>query len=105
MVHVQWAWHTWKILQSVPQIKGGASAFTSDSVKGAGISLPQGDCKSAFFEDEGTVPGDVTLLRVADGATATVYSNGDLTGDSKTYESGEHTLEKGSLGSVKVEGA
>lgn len=89
----------------VPQIKGGASAFTSDSVKGAGISLPQGDFKSAFFEDEGTVPGDVTLLRVADGATATVYSNGDLTGDSKTYESGEHTIEKGSLGSVKVEGA
>lgn len=87
----------------VPLIQGGASAFTSDNVNGAGISLPKGQFRRAFFDDEGTVVGDVTLLRVADGATATVYSNGDLTGDSQVFQSGEHAIAKGSFGSLKVE--
>lgn len=94
---------TFKSHIPVPQIKGGVSAFTSTSVNGPGISLPQGDFEGRFFSDEGTVAGDVTLLRVSDGVTATVYSEGDLSGDSKVYESGEHEIEKGSFGSVKVQ--
>lgn len=89
----------------VPQIKGGVSAFTSDSINGRGISLPQGEFKSTFFTDEGTAPEDVTLLRVDDGASVTVYTNGDLSGDSTVYDSGEHAIEKGTLGSLKVESA
>lgn len=86
----------------VPQIAGGASLFTSNSTKGPGISLPKGDFLPVFFEDAGVKVEDVELLRVGNGAAVTVYANGDLSGESTTYTAGEHGIEAGTLGSIKV---
>ncbi|KAH6638744.1 alpha-L-fucosidase [Boeremia exigua] len=89
----------------VPLIAGGASFFTSGNASGPGISLPQGQFLPAFFEDAGTDTKDVQLLRVSSGAAVTVYVNGDLSGSSVVYTAGEHKLEVGALGSVKVAAA
>ncbi|KAH8690996.1 alpha-L-fucosidase [Phaeosphaeriaceae sp. PMI808] len=86
----------------VPQIAGGASLFTSSTAKGPGISLPRGDFLAVFFRDAGTKTEDVQLLRVSNGAAVTVYVNGDLSGNSMVYTAGEHKIELGALGSVKV---
>lgn len=89
----------------VPLIAGGASLFTSSDANGAGISLPKGNFLPVFFEDAGIKTGDVQLLRVSDGAVATVYANGDFSGASTAYTSGDHKIEVGSFGSVKVNAA
>jgi len=86
----------------VPQIAGGASAFTARNVHGRGISLPQGDFSSVFLNDAGTNPEEIRLLRVDDGATVTIYANGDLTGDSTSFTAGEHEVSLGSVGSLSV---
>lgn len=89
----------------VPLIAGGASLFTSSDAKGSGISLPRGDFLPVFFEDAGIKTEDIQLLRVSDGAAATVYANGDFSGNSVEYTAGEHKIEAGTLGSVKVAAA
>lgn len=86
----------------VPQIAGGASLFTGSTVEGPGISLPQGNFLPVFFEDAGMKREDIQLLRVSNGTAVTVYANGDLSGNSVVYAAGEHKVEVGSLGSVKV---
>jgi alpha-L-fucosidase len=86
----------------VPQIAAGASAFTARNVHGRGISLPQGHFSSVFLNDAGTKPEDIRLLRVDDGATVTIYANGDLTGDSTSFAAGEHAVALGSVGSLSV---
>lgn len=86
----------------VPQIAGGASLFTGSTTKGPGISLPQGGFLPVFFEDAGMKIKDVNLLRVGNGAAVTVYTNGDLSGNSSVYTTGEYAIEAGGMGSIKV---
>lgn len=86
----------------VPQIAGGASLFTGSATKGPGISLPQGGFLPVFFEDAGMKIKDVNLLRVGNGAAVTVYTNGDLSGNSSVYTTGEYAIEAGGMGSIKV---
>lgn len=86
----------------VPQIAGGASLFSSDTTKGPGISLPQGDFLPVFFEDAGVKIEGLKFLRVGSGAAVTVYANRDLSGESTVYTAGEHQIDAGTLGSMKV---
>jgi hypothetical protein len=55
-----------------------------------------------FFEDAGMKIKDVNLLRVGNGAAVTVYTNGDLSGNSSVYTTGEYAIEAGGMGSIKV---
>jgi alpha-L-fucosidase len=89
----------------VPQIAGGASLFTSSTPSGPGISLPQGKFLPVFFEDAGVKMEDVKLLRVGSGTVVTVYANGDFSGNPLVYSEGEHEIEAGTLGSVRVASA
>lgn len=86
----------------VPLIASGASLFTSNTANGPGISLPQGNFLSVFFEDADLKTDDVQLLQVSSGTVVTVYSNGALGGTSTVYTTGEHKIEAGALGSIKV---
>lgn len=86
----------------VPQIAGGASLFTSNTVEGPGISLPQGDFLPVFFSDAGIKTEELQLLRVGIGAAVTVYANTDLSGESVVYTAGVHNIEGISVSSVKV---
>ncbi|OAL06245.1 alpha-L-fucosidase [Phaeosphaeriaceae sp. SRC1lsM3a] len=89
----------------VPQITRGASLFTGETTGGAGIALPRGDFLPVFFEDADIKTGDVQLLRVSSGAAVTVYANGDFSGTANVYTAGEHKIEAGIVGSVKVTAA
>ncbi|KAG9204098.1 hypothetical protein G6514_001735 [Epicoccum nigrum] len=89
----------------VPQIASGASLFTSNTVKGPGISLSQGDFLPVFFADAGMKTEEFQLLRVGSGVAVTLYANGDLSGDSIIYAAGVHDIEGKSVGSVKVTAA
>jgi alpha-L-fucosidase len=89
----------------VPQIAGGASLFTSTTTRGPGISLPRGDFLPVFFDDAGLKMEDVKLLRVSSDTIVMVYANGDLSGNSVLYTAGEHRIEAGALGSVRVASA
>ena len=86
----------------MPQIAGGASLFTSNTVDGPGISLPQGEFLPVFFSDAGMKTDEFQLLRVSIGTTATVYANPDLSGDSVAYTAGVHNIEGILASSFKV---
>jgi alpha-L-fucosidase len=86
----------------VPQIDGGASLFTSNTTKGPGISLPRGEFLPVFFSDAGFETEDVRFLRVSSGVVVAMYANRDFSGNAKVYEAGEHNIEAGALGSIKV---
>ncbi|KAK7182528.1 hypothetical protein DPSP01_014111 [Paraphaeosphaeria sporulosa] len=89
----------------VPQIPGGCSLFTGDSVNSPGISLPQGRFTSVFFEDAGIRVEDVRLLRVGDGVMATLHASPDLSGDSVELTAGEHKIEANAFGSISISSA
>lgn len=89
----------------VPQIAGGASLFTANTVRGPGISLGSGEFLPVFFADAGMKIEEFQLLRVGSGAAVTVYANADLSGDSVAYTAGMHNIEGISVGSIKVTAA
>lgn len=86
----------------VPQVAGGCSLFTSNSVDGPGISLPKGQFPSVFLADAGIKLQDIALLRVSAGATATIYTDDKFGGATSTFTTGEHMIKPGSLRSIRV---
>lgn len=90
----------------VPQpIKGATVWPQGGKVDGAtkGVTLGLGDFKGIFLEEAGLVPAQVGVIKISAGSTVSVYASTDLTGDVKaTYSEGEHVVELGSVGSVKI---
>ncbi|KAF4458902.1 alpha-L-fucosidase [Fusarium albosuccineum] len=86
----------------VPQPQLGAAVFSATSATGRGVTLGEGSFNEVFLDDAGPKPGAIRFIRVSSGTKLTVYSNGDLSGDSKEFDSGEHSVDEGSVGSIKV---
>ncbi|KAG5750428.1 hypothetical protein H9Q70_006920 [Fusarium xylarioides] len=86
----------------VPQPKIGASVFSATSATGRGVSLGLGDFNEEFLTEAGLKPDVIHFIRVSSGTKLTVYSAGDLSGDSKELDAGEHKVEKGSVGSISI---
>ncbi|EWZ30974.1 alpha-L-fucosidase [Fusarium oxysporum f. sp. radicis-lycopersici 26381] len=86
----------------VPQPKIGASVFSATSATGRGVSLGLGDFNEEFLTEAGLKPDAIRFIRVSSGTKLTVYSAGDLSGDSKELDAGEHKVDEGSVGSIAI---
>ncbi|KAF5003296.1 hypothetical protein FDECE_10147 [Fusarium decemcellulare] len=86
----------------VPQPKLGAAVFSATSATGRGVTLGEGSFNEVFLTEAGLKPEVIRFIRVSAGTKLIVYSNDDLSGDSKEFDSGEHSVDVGSVGSIKV---
>ncbi|KAH7245465.1 alpha-L-fucosidase-domain-containing protein [Fusarium tricinctum] len=86
----------------VPQPKRGAAVFSAKSATGHGVTLGLGSFNKVFLTEAGLKPQDVRFIRVSAGTKVTVYSKGDLSGDGKQLKAGEHSVMKGSIGSIAI---
>lgn len=86
----------------VSQPAVGATVFAATEAKGKGISLPEGGYRFDFLTEAGVAPEDIRFLRVSADTVATTFANGDLTGESTTYEAGEHVIDAESIGSISL---
>lgn len=86
----------------VPQPKRGAAVFIAKGdVRGVTLG-GEGDFREVFLTEADLEPHLIRFIRVSEGSKLTVYSNGDLSGDSREYNAGEHEIEKGSIGSIRI---
>jgi alpha-L-fucosidase len=86
----------------VPQPKRGASVFSAKSATGHGVTLDLGSFDKVFLTEAGLKPGDIRFIRVSSGTKLTVYSKGDLSGNGEQLKAGEHSVKKGSVGSIAI---
>ncbi|KAG5659820.1 hypothetical protein KAF25_002379 [Fusarium avenaceum] len=86
----------------VPQPKHGAAVFSANSATGHGVTLGLGSFNNVFLTEAGLKPEDIRFIRVSAGTKLTVYSKGDLSGNGKQLEAGEHSVKKGSVGSIDI---
>ncbi|KIL94131.1 alpha-l-fucosidase [Fusarium avenaceum] len=86
----------------VPQPKHGAAVFSANSATGHGVTLGLGSFNNVFLTEAGLKPEDVRFIRVSSGTKITVYSKGDLSGNGKQLEAGEHSVKKGYVGSIAI---
>ncbi|KAF4445465.1 hypothetical protein F53441_10807 [Fusarium austroafricanum] len=86
----------------VSQPKVGAAVFSASSATGRGVTLGLGSFNEEFLSEAGLKPEAIGFIRVSSGTIATVYSSGDLKGDSKKLEAGGHKVKKGSVGSIAI---
>lgn len=86
----------------VPQLKHGAAVFSANSATGHGVTLGLGSFNNVFLTEAGLKSEDIRFIRVSAGTKITVYSKGDLSGNGKQLEAGEHSVKKGSVGSIAI---
>ncbi|KAM0334433.1 hypothetical protein ACHAQA_001459 [Verticillium albo-atrum] len=86
----------------VPQLPFGASVFPAANSNGKGVSVAEGNFSSVFLTEAGVAPGDVRFLRVSSDTTVTGFAGANFTGASTKYDTGEHSIDAGSLGSITV---
>lgn len=86
----------------VPQPAVGVSVFSEPKAEGKGVTLGEGQFRFDFITEAGLAPEDIRFLRVSDGSMATVYSDGNTSEATKTYEAGEHVVDAGSVGSISI---
>ncbi|KAM0229979.1 hypothetical protein ACHAP5_011497 [Fusarium lateritium] len=86
----------------VPQPKRGAAVFAAKSASGHGVTLGLGSFNKVFLAEAGLEPKDIRFIRVSSGTKLTLYSKGDLSGNGKQLKVGEHSVKKGSVGSIAI---
>ncbi|KAH7025097.1 alpha-L-fucosidase-domain-containing protein [Microdochium trichocladiopsis] len=93
----------------VPQPAQGATVWPAGGQVSAatkGVTLGLGDFRGIFLSEAGVEGSKVGVIRVSAGSKVSVFASSDLSGDvAVVYTEGEHAVEEGSVGSVRVEAA
>ncbi|KXJ86572.1 alpha-L-fucosidase [Microdochium bolleyi] len=92
----------------VPQPAQGATVWPAGDITAAtkGMTLDLGDFRGVFLAEAGVAGKDVAVIRVSKGSKVTIFASADLSGAlTAAYGEGEHKVELGSVGSVRIEAA
>ncbi|KAH7034523.1 alpha-L-fucosidase-domain-containing protein [Microdochium trichocladiopsis] len=89
----------------IPQPIDGATIWPAGEITSTtkGVSLEMGEFTGAFLSEAGLEGKDVAVIRVSKGSVAIVYETADFSGiPMRGFVAGEHHVELGSVGAIKL---